>query len=71
MLRRGAEKLCSYGDLTVRWRVVRSNRGRRADDVIARMADGGTGGLIRGWRSGPETTSRQHKAKPSAIGGDR
>ena len=71
MRRRGWEKLSGYGDLTVRWQVVRGNRGRGADDVIGGWPTGARRSLIAGCRSGGETGLRQGKAIASAIGGGR
>ena len=71
MLRRGWEKLSSYGDLTVRWRVVRGDRGWRADDGIGGWPTAARRGLIPGGRSGGETALRRRKAIASAIGGGR
>ena len=42
MLRRGAEKLCGYGDWTLRGGVARGSRGDHADDGNAQMTHGGT-----------------------------
>ena len=42
MLRRGAEKLCGYGDLTLCRGVAGGNGANHADDANAQMSDGGS-----------------------------
>ena len=48
MPRRGAEKLCGYGDLALRRGVARGNGANHADDANAQMTDGGSARLDSG-----------------------
>ena len=64
MLRRGAERLFGYGDLTLGRGVARGNRANHSDDANAQMADGGTArpdsGMAR--QTGNHVTTAQGKA---------
>jgi len=70
MLRRGAERLDSYGDLTVRSsRHVAINLADQR--TTSRMPEGGDARLDFSTTDRTRNHVRKRKAKPSAIGGGR